>query len=80
VNGLSSDLKWTERGFEEEFIHEIHSSFALMSVQSDSFPSAISIVHFAVRAAGADPEPAGLAVDAQNTNINPRQVIEDKIA
>ncbi len=80
VNGFSSDLKWMERVFEAEFIHRIHSSFALTRVQSDSFPSAISIVHFAVRTAGADPEPAGLAVEAQNTSINPTQVSEGKIA
>ncbi len=69
-----------ERAFEAEFIHRIHSSFAFTSVQSDSFPSAISIVHFAVRTAGADPEPAGLAVEAQIASINPTQVSEGKIA
>ena len=80
MNGLSSDLKWMERVLDEEFIHRIHSSFFLIRVQSDSLTSAISIVHFGVRTAGADPEPAGLPVDAQNMNINPKEVIESKIA
>jgi hypothetical protein len=80
VNGLPSYLKWLERGFEEEFIHRIHSSFPWRRVQSDSFPSEISIVHFAGRTAGADRELAGLAVDVSNRNIHPKQVTEGKMA
>src|SRR5271156_1572333 len=80
ANGLPSDLKCTERGLEEEFDQRIHSWFALMRVQSDSFPAAISIVHFAVRTGGRALELAGLTTDAQNTNINPKHVIESTTA
>jgi hypothetical protein len=80
VNGLSSDLKGLERGFEQEFIHRIHSSFAWMRVQSDSFLSEISIVHSAGRTAGADRELAGLAVDVSNIDIHPKQVTEGEMA
>ena len=80
ANGLPSDLKWTERGLEEELDQRIHSWFALIRVQSDSFPAAISIVHFAVRTGGGGVEPAGVATDVQNTNTNPKHAIESTTA
>ena len=80
VKGLSSDLKWMERGLEEEFDQRIHSWFALMRVQSDSCPGAISMVHFGVRTAGMGREPAGLANVAQSMNIVPKHIIESKAA
>jgi hypothetical protein len=73
-------LKCTERVFEAEFIQRIHSSFALISVQSDSFPLAMSTVHFAVRTAAVVRELAGVAVGAQNASVNPKQTIETKAA
>jgi len=81
---LSPDLKWIDRGFESEFIQRIHSSFALTSVQPDSFPAAMSTVHFGVRTAGAGREAAGRATDAKNKEaqrapVNPQQTIEDVI-
>jgi hypothetical protein len=51
-----------------------------MSVQSDSLPAAISIVHFAVRTGGMAVEPTGLAIEVQNTNVIPQHVIESKVA
>jgi hypothetical protein len=80
ANGLPSDLKCTERGLEEELDQRIHSWFALIRVQSDSFPAAMSIVHFAVRTGGRSVEPAGLATDVQNTNIDPKHAIESTTA
>jgi hypothetical protein len=68
-----------ERGVAAEFDQRIHSWFALMSVQSDSFPAAISIVHFAVRTGGMAVEPTGLTIDAHNANKNPKLVIESKL-
>src|ERR1700735_1094274 len=78
ASGLPSDLKWMERDVVDEFDQRIHSCLALMSVQSDSFPAAISIVHFAVRTGGMALELPGLTVDAQNANRNPKHVIERK--
>jgi len=69
-----------ERGLEEEFDQRIHSWFALMRVQSDSCPAAISMVHFGVRTAATALEPAGLANVAQKMNIVARHVIESKAA
>jgi hypothetical protein len=80
ANGLPSDLKWIERGVAAEFDQRIHSWLALISVQSVSFPAAISIVHFAVRTGGIAVEPSGLAIEAQNTNAIPQDVIESKVA
>ncbi len=51
-----------------------------MRVQSDSFPAAISIVHFAVQTGGKALDAAGLAIEAQNTIITPEHVIESKAA
>ena len=45
---------------EEELIRKIHSLFALVRVQSDSLPSAMSTVHFAVRTARATMDHASL--------------------
>jgi hypothetical protein len=80
ANGLPSDLKWMERDVGAEFDQRIHSWLALMSVQSDSFPAAISIVHFAVRTGGMAVVPMGLAIEAQNTNAIPQHAIESKVA
>jgi hypothetical protein len=80
ANGLASDLKCTERGLEEEFDQRIHSWFALTRVQPDSFPAAISIVHFAVRTGGSALELAGVAIQVQNTNVNPKNAIESTTA
>ncbi len=49
-----------------------------MSVQSDSFPLAMSTVHFAVRTAAAGRESASLALGIQNASINPKQAIETR--
>src|SRR5580704_4529433 len=74
ANGLPSDLKWMERAVAPEFDQRIHSWVAFRSVQSDSLPAAISIVHFAVRTGGIAVEPTGLAIDAQNADSNPKQL------
>jgi hypothetical protein len=49
-------------------------------VQSDPFPAAISIVHFAVRTGGRSVELAGVAIQMQNTNVNPKNAIESTTA
>jgi hypothetical protein len=67
-----------ERGFEVVFDQRIHSYFALISVQSVAFPSAISIVHFGVRTAGTAPELMGLAIVAWIKDTTPKQPIATK--
>jgi hypothetical protein len=62
--GFASVLKWIERDVAPELDQRIHSWFALISVQFDAFPAAMSIVHFAVRTGGRAVEPAVLASDA----------------
>ena len=84
MKGLSSDLKWTERRCEAEFDHKIHSWFALTRVQSAPFPSAISIVHFAVLVGVMAVEAAGTAIDALRIDtaakIATAHVIENMVA
>jgi hypothetical protein len=76
------DLKWTERGVEEEFFQRIVSWFALLSVQSVSFKFAISISHGfgLVCGTATAPEPVGFRNKEQNKNINPKHVIGSKAA
>jgi hypothetical protein len=79
ANGLPSVLKWIERGAAPEFDHRIHSWLALTRVQSDSFPAAMSMVHFADRTGGRTLEPAGLAIEPKRMNVDKKQVIEKTI-
>jgi hypothetical protein len=74
--GFASVLKWMEREVAAELDQRIHSWFALISVQFDCFPAAISMVHFAVRTGGRALEPTGLASDATNAKTNPKHVVK----
>src|ERR1700691_2408093 len=78
--GFASVLKWMERGVAPELDQRIHSWFALISVQLDSFPAAISMVHFAVRTGGRALEPAVLVSDATNAKTNPKHAVESSAA